>query len=172
MKFSTPTSRILLRRAAGAAWLAAWCGVLFAVAAPWRALGGLESERLRWLEWWSLSAGVALGFSMGRGARAWAASGAGRTHAQALRVALYPPALVATAALVALSVAGERGPVGVVATAFLAYWAGMDVAFGAVPLMEGRSYAFARPLDPDEERDDEERDDEDAAVPRESWDRF
>jgi hypothetical protein len=149
------------RRVAGLLWLAAWCGVLWAVAAPWRRLGGLESERLRWLEWWSLSAGVALGFTMGRIARDRAESEAGRTHARALRVALYPPAIVAVAALVALSASGERGPVGVVATAFLSYWAGLDVAFGAVPLMEGKSYAFARPLDPDDE-----------AVPRESWDRF
>ena len=151
----------LRRRAAGFLWLAAWCGVLWCVASPWRRLGGLESERLRWLEWWSLSAGVALGLAMGRVARDRAETVAGRTHAQALRLALYPPAIVAAAALVALSTAGERGPVGVVATAFLAYWAGLDVAFGAVPLMEGRSYAFARPLDPDDE-----------TVPRESWDRF
>ena len=53
-------------------------------------------------------------------------------------------------ALVALTIVGERGPVGVVATAFLAYWGGFDVAFGAVPLMEGESYAFNRPLDPDD----------------------
>jgi hypothetical protein len=123
-------------------------------------LGGLESERLRWLEWWVLSAGVALGFTMGRLARDWVVAGVGRTHARALRVALYPPAIVAATALVALSAVGERGPVGVVATAFLAYWAGLDVAFGAVPLMEGKSYAFARPLDPDDEE------------PRAAWDRF
>jgi len=149
------------RRLTGVLWLAAWCGVLWAIAAPWRQLGGLESERLRWLEWWSLSTGVALGFTMGRVARERAEAVAGRTHAQALRFALYPPAIVAAGALVALSAYGERGPVGVVATAFLSYWAGLDVAFGAVPLMEGRSYAFARPLDPDDE-----------PVPRESWDRF
>ena len=139
-----------LRRIAGWAWLFAWCGVLYAVAAPWRNLGGLESEQLRWLEWWALAAGIALGFTMGRGARDWAKGGVGRTHALALRVALYPPAIVAAAALVALSIAGERGPIGVVATAFLSYWAGFDVAFGAVPLIEGESYAFNRPLDPDD----------------------
>jgi hypothetical protein len=149
------------RRAAGLLWLAAWCGVLWAVAAPWRHLGGLESERLRWMEWWSLSVGVALGFTMGRIARERAETIAGRTHAGALRLALYPPAIVAAAALVVLSASGERGPVGVVATAFLSYWAGLDVAFGAVPLMEAKPYAFARPLPPGDE-----------AEPRESWDRF
>jgi hypothetical protein len=150
LDFTTIRSRFALRRVAGGAWLAAWCGVLWAVAAPWRNLGGLESERLRWLEWWVLCAGIALGFALGRGVRDWARSGVGRTHAKALRVALYPPGLVAACALVALSFVGERGPVGVVATAFLSYWAGFDVAFGAVPLMEGESYAFARPLDPDD----------------------
>jgi hypothetical protein len=159
MSISVPRSRNLRRRAAGTLWLAAWCGVLWAVAAPWRNLGGLESERLRWLEWCVLTVGLALGFTMGRLARDWAVAGAGRTHARALRVALYPPAIVAAAALVVLSVTGERGPVGVVATAFLSYWAGLDVAFGAVPLMEGKPYAFARPLDPEEDF-------------RTTWDRF
>jgi hypothetical protein len=152
--------RKTLRRVAGATWLAAWCGVLWAVAAPWRKLGGLESERLRWLEWWALCAGIALGFTMGRGARDWVREGAGRTHVLALRVALYPPGLVAAAAMVALAIAGERGPVGVVASAFLSYWAGFDAAFGAVPLMEGRPYAFARPLEPED------------TDSRRSWDRF
>jgi len=155
--FPIVKSRHALRRVAGWAWLTAWCGVLWAVAAPWRNLGGLESERLRWLEWWVLCSGIALGFTLGRGARDWARSGVGRTHARALRVALYPPGIVAAIALVCV---GERGPVGVVATAFLSYWAGFDVAIGAVPLMEGASYAFARPLDPD-----------DAEV-RRSWDRL
>jgi hypothetical protein len=141
----------MARRIAGFAWLIAWCAVLWAVAAPWRNLGGLESERLRWLEWWALCSGIALGFTMGRGVRDWAQAGVGRTHAKALRFALYPPGAVAAVALVALATVGERGPVGVVATAFLAYWAGLDVAFGAVPLMEGKSYAFARPLDPEDD---------------------
>ena len=125
-----------LRRAAGAVWLAAWCGVLWAVASPWRNLGGLEPERLRWLECWALSAGVALGFAMGRGAREWRQLVAGRTRAAAIRFALYPPGLVAAMALIALSIAGERGPTGVVATAFLSYWAGFDAAFFALPLIE------------------------------------
>ena len=163
MASSYVRSHPIVRRIAGGIWLAAWCGVLWAVAAPWRNLGGLESERLRWLEWWALCAGIALGFTMGRGARDWARSGVGRTHALALRVALYPPGIVAAIALVALSFVGQRGPVGIVATAFLSYWAGFDVAFGAVPLMEGGSYAFNRPLDPDD------ADDTDV---RRSWDRL
>lgn len=150
MAFPVVRSRLVLRRVAGVLWLSAWCGALWAVAAPWRNLGGLESERLRWLEWWALCSGIALGFTMGRGARDWALSGVGRTHALALRVALYPPGIVAAIALVALAMVDERGPIGVVATAFLSYWAGFDVAFAAVPLMEGESYAFNRPLEPDD----------------------
>ncbi len=160
MRIGIERKRGFLLRAAGTVWLAVWCGVLWAVAAPWRHLGGIESERLRWLEWWVLCAGVVLGFTMGRGARDWAQSGIGRTHAAALRLALYPPGLVAAVALVALSVVGERGPVGVVATAFLAYWAGFDAAIGAVPLMEGRDYAFSRPIGRDEPEE------------RRTWDRF
>ena len=150
MSFPVVRPRRVARRVAGACWLAAWCAVLWAVAAPWRNLGGLESERLRWLEWWALCSGIALGYTMGLGARDWARSGVSRTHAVALRVALYPPGLVAAIALVALSFAGESGPIGVVATAFLSYWAGFDAAFCAVPLMEGRSYSLTRPLDPDD----------------------
>jgi len=151
-------------RAAGAAWLLGWCGVLWAVAAPWRHLGGIESERLRWMEYWSLCAGLALGYTLGQGVRGWAQGGAGRSHARALRLVLYPPALVAAVALVALASWGERGPIGVVATAFLSYWAGLDVACGAVPLMEGRPYSFTRPIEPDP--------DAGAEAIRPSWDRL
>jgi len=153
-------ARLSRRKLAGAAWLATWCAVLWAVAAPWRDLGGLESERLRWLEWWAVCGGIALGFTIGRAARDWVMAGSGRTLAIAFRIALYPPALVAALALIALSVAGERGPVGVVVTAFLAYWAGFDSASGAVPLLEGEPYALLRPLEPD------------AGDDRRTWDRL
>jgi hypothetical protein len=131
-----PRWRSALRPGVGIAWLAAWCGALWALASPWRQLGGLEPERLRWFEWWALASGVALGFTIGRGALDWARSGMGRTYLMAMRVALYAPGLVTAVALAALSIAGERGPTGVVATAFFSYWAGFDAAFGALPLME------------------------------------
>lgn len=160
--FSKPSRPLhLLRRLAGTAWLAAWCVVLLVVAAPWRALGGLESERLRWLEGWALLGGLVIGFTMGRAVRDWAVAGVGRTLARALRFVLYPPAALCATALLVLSTREARGAVGVVASAFLAYWAGLDAAFGAAPLMEGKPYAFARPLPPD-----------DADDPRESWDRL
>jgi len=158
-------SRGAIRRLAGAAWLLVWCAALWCVAAPWRDLGGLESEFLRWLEWWELFGGLALGFTVGRGVRDVASTENGRTHAAALRLLLYPPALLTATSLVALTATGgRRGVIGVVVTAFLSYWAGLDVAVGAVPLMEGKDYAFERRIAPD---DDEARPDE-----RDLWDRF
>lgn len=140
-----------LRRVLGWVWLAAWIVVLYLVAAPWRELGGLEDERLRWLEWFVLVTGLPVGFTMGRFARDAAVREARRTHARLLRFLLYPPAALTAVSLIALSVGGERGPIGIVVTAFLAYWAGLDLAFGAVPLMEGKSYRFDRALDPEPE---------------------
>lgn len=157
--------RSVAKRTLGAAWLLLWCGVLWCVATPWRALGGLESELTRWLAWWALTAGLAMGYTIGRAVRAWAASGPGRTHARSLRLVFYPPAAITVIALGALGIAGSRGPTGVVAMAFLAYWAGLDVAIGAVPLMDGKDYAFDRAL----VRDD--RDDETGSEPA-AWDRF
>jgi hypothetical protein len=143
----TPSrARRIARRVAGYLWLAVWIAVLWAVAAPWRHLGGLESEFLRWLETVVLGAGVLSGFTIGRFAREAAEGHPARTHASLLRFLLYPLAALTAGALVALAWSGERGPVGVVATAFLAYWAGLDLAFGAVPLMEGKPYAFDAPL--------------------------
>jgi len=109
--------------------------------------------------------GLALGFTVGRGVRDVASTENGRTHAAALRLLLYPPALLTATSLVALTATGgRRGVIGVVVTAFLSYWAGLDVAVGAVPLMEGKDYAFERRIAPD---DDEARPDE-----RDLWDRF
>jgi hypothetical protein len=69
----------------------------------------------------------------------------------------------------ALTALGRRDSVGVVVTAFLAYWAGLDLAFGAVPLMEGKPYRFLHPLDPESPPplDDDE---DDSWVP--PWDRI
>lgn len=145
----TTERRAWSRRLLGYAWLGAWVAVLWVFVDPWRHLGGIESEWLRWLEGWALTTGLILGGLIGRFAREAAVGVVGRTHAALLRYVLYPPAAIAAIALVALRVAEEAGPIGVVATAFLAYWAGLDMTFGALPLMEGRDYAFRRPLAPD-----------------------
>jgi hypothetical protein len=140
---------LLARRAAGFLWLLAWMVLLYAVAAPWRDLGGIVDERLRWLEWFVLVTGLSVGFITGRFGRDVAGPGSGRAHVHLLRFLLYPFALLTVLALFALTLLGERDPVGVVVTAFLAYWAGLDLAFGALPLMEGGAYGFLRPLDSD-----------------------
>lgn len=137
------------RRVLGFAWLSAWISLLYLVAAPWRDLGGIEDERVRWLEYVVLLSALSIGFAVGRLGREAALAAPGRTHARFVRYLLYPPAVLTAAALVALSVLGGRGSIGVVVTGFLAYWAGLDLAFGAVPMMEGRSYRFERPLDPE-----------------------
>lgn len=130
----SPTLRVV----AGHAWLFVWILVLWAVASPWRDLGGIESEFLRWLEAAVLGVGVTAGFLLGRVVRE-------RVHvAPAIRLALYPPAALTAVTLVALSLRGERGPIGVVTTAWLAYGAGFDLAFGAADLMEGKPGPFAR----------------------------
>ena len=166
MPFLSSMRAPAVRRALGTAWLLLWCGVLYLVASPWRALGGIESEFLRWLEWWTLCAGLALGFTIGRAVRDWARTGAGRSYARAARLIFHPPLLITACALVVLSERGERGPVGVVVTGFLAYWAGLDVAFGAVPRMEGKDYAVLRGLASDDDPAADE------GPRRAAWDRF
>jgi len=142
------------RRLAGAAWLAGWISILYLVASPWRRLGGLEDESLRWLEGFVLLAGVSVGFTLGRFGRDMAAGGIGRTHLQFLRFVLYPPALLTAAGLVVLSFLEKRGAIGVAVSGFLAYWAGLDLAFGAVPLLEGKDYSLRRPLEIEREEFD------------------
>lgn len=137
------------RRAAGYAWLAAWMIVLYLVAAPWRGLGGLVDERLRWTEWFVLITALPLGFAVGRFGRERVVSDPTRTHLEFLRWLLYPLGALTALSLLVLTWLGQRGPIGVVTTGFLAYWAGLDLAFGAVPLMEGKSYRLLRPLDPE-----------------------
>ncbi len=143
--------RIRMRKAAGYLWLAAWVVVLYVVAAPWRSLGGLVDERLRWLEWCVLVTALPISFTAGRFARDAAVAGEKWTHLRLLRILLYPAAVLTAVGLVVLTWIGQRGPIGVVATGFLAYWAGLDLAFGAVPLMEGKSYRFDHALDPEHE---------------------
>ncbi len=163
-------ARFLRRRAAGMVWLMIWVTVLYVVAAPWRELGGIVDERLRWLEWFVLIVGLSIGFTVGRFGRDAAGPGTGRAHIDLLRCLLYPLAVLTVVALVVLISMGRRDPIGVVVTAFLAYWAGIDLAFGAVPLIEGQPYGLLRPVDPEPEaRRESERDDGVEAPP---WERY
>ncbi len=142
------TRRSWKRWLAGAAWLLVWAAILWTFAAPWRKLGGLVDERLRWLEYAALFSALSVGLTIGGAGREAAESGRGRTHAGFLRRALYPVGVSTAATLVAFQCLDWRDGAGIVASAFLAYWAGLDLAFGAFPLMAGRCYRFDRPLDP------------------------
>lgn len=132
--------RTAARRAAGLLWVGVWAALLWAVAAPWRHLGGLVDEHLRWLEWWVLSAGLAVGFTVGRIGRIVAERRGRFTHLSVVRGFVIPMAALAAAVLVVLTVLDRRDPIGVVVTALVAYWAGADLAFAAVPLIDGKPY--------------------------------
>ena len=150
-----PSLAQLARRVAGTIWLAAWVVVLWVVVSPWTDLGGLVDERLRWLEWFVLFTAVPVGLTVGTFAREAAGPGTGWSHLDLLRILLYPVGALTACALIVVAVLKHHDVIGVVVTAFLAYWAGLDLAFGAIPLLNGRSYRLARPLDPEPDRDTE-----------------
>jgi hypothetical protein len=127
----------VLRRLAGWMWFSTWIALLYTVAAPWRDLGGVEDERLRWLEAAVLLTGLCLGFTLGCLGRRTVRTTRAQAYARLVRWALIPPAALTALAIAALTALHARGPAAVVVTALLAYWAGLDLAFGAVPLMEG-----------------------------------
>ncbi len=137
-----------LRRAAGTVWTGAWCVTLYLVARPWRDLGGWVDERVRWSAWAALLVGLTLGFSVGRLARRAAVETGRVTHARLLRDAIVPVAAAAAIAIGILRLFGQDDPIGVIVLGLLALWSGADLAYAAVPLMDGEPYAFARPLPP------------------------
>jgi hypothetical protein len=132
-------------------WILAWGAVLWIVASPWRHLGGLVDERLRWLERFVLGAGIVIGWQVGTAGRRAARPGTGRTHAGLLRWLLWPPAALTAGGLLLLRFAGNPDAIGVVLTAFLSYWAGLDLAFGAWPLVRGEPYCLTGSIDPPSE---------------------
>ena len=137
-----------LRRLAGTVWTAAWCVVLYLVARPWQDLGGWVDERVRWSAWASLLQGLTLGFSVGRLARRAAVEVGRITHARLMRDAIVPLAAAAAIAIGILKLFGIDEPIGVIVLGLLSVWSGADLAYGAVPLMDGEPYSFARPLPP------------------------
>ena len=112
-----------VRRLIGLIWLAVWTALLYLVVRPWSDLGGLVSERMRWLEWTSLWAGLAIGSSVGEIVRGHRPRRGSAGRAGQLRWLWYPVALVATTGMLLLSTAGHDDPAGIVLTAFLAYTA-------------------------------------------------
>lgn len=144
------------RRMAGLIWLSVWMMVLYLVVAPWWDLGGLVDERLRWLEWFVLSSGLSTGLFIGRSGRRLAVTRTGHVHLMFLRAFLYPMAILTAILLICLAATGHRGPVGIALTAFLAYWAGMDLSYCAVPLLDGRQYSLTSAITDEEQPGPEE----------------
>lgn len=135
-----------VRRFAGTVWTAAWCAILYMVARPWRDLGGWVDERVRWSAWAALLVGLTLGFAVGRLARRAAVDGGRVTHAGLLRAAVLPVAAASAIAIGILAFFDQQEPIGVIVLGLLSIWSGADLAYGAVPLLDGEPYAFARPL--------------------------
>jgi hypothetical protein len=124
----------------------AWVAVLYTVVSPWRDLGGLVSERLRWLEWIVLGWSGVVGWRVGSLGRSAARNGSGRTHARLLRWILLLPAALTAAGMAALRLTARDDAIGVLLTGFLSYWAGLDAAFAAYPLARGEHYSLTGPI--------------------------
>jgi hypothetical protein len=73
-----------------------------------------------------------------------------------LRATVFPAAGLAAAAMLVLRVEGNPDPIGVVLTALLAVWAGVDLGYGVLPLLDDREWSLlgAIPLEDEEEEDD------------------
>ena len=121
--------------------------MLWATVAPWRDLGGLVDERLRWLAAALVCTGLPIGLTIGGIARDAAERDGRRTHARLARAILYPVLVSGAAVGVALRVAGAPDGASAAVAGVLAYWAGLDLAFAAFPLMAGKPYRFVRALD-------------------------
>ena len=138
----------LSRRLVGWAWLVAWVLLLHGVHSPWKDLGGLADERLRWLERLVLGLGCIVGFTIGRTIRGWRPR-VRASHLDLLRYVFLPPSALAAFAVVVADRGGQPDHVGVVLSGFVAYWAGLDVSIAALPLMRGCRYRPTVPLEPD-----------------------
>ena len=134
-----------LCRVAGLLRTLGWTAALYVVAAPWRELGGLITERTRWFGWFVLYSGIVLGFALGDFMREARPPATLRENFRLVRRMLCIPAVLTAAWLVVLQSLDLRDAAGVVFTAFLAYWGGVDIALGAMPWMEGGDTASGVP---------------------------
>ncbi len=133
------------RALAGLLWCAAWGTLLWAIDRPWRDLGGLVHERVRWLQTLVLFVGLLAGHAVGEIARTRAIERSA-VHARMLRLILYPLLAAAAAATAVLEALGESDLLLIVVTGTASYWAGLDAGFAAFPLIRGEPYSFLRPI--------------------------
>ena len=116
-----------LRWPTGMLWLCAWLGLIWIVHRPWGGLGGLVSERLRWLEWWVLFSAWIVGATLGEIAREKLACRGERSRG--LRLLLYPAWLITPMLMAALRIADRDDPIGVVLVGWVSYTAGALSAY-------------------------------------------
>jgi hypothetical protein len=124
----------------------AWAVVLHAVSSPGQTLGGLVSERLRWLERFVLGCGVVVGYRLGSLGRHAVRTGKVRNHIGVLRWILWPAAAAAAAGMILFRAYGADEGIRVLFVGFTSYWAGLDLGFGAYPLACGAEYSLIRPI--------------------------
>ncbi len=129
MSDPTPERPIGRRLAAGLLWYPAWAVVIYLAHHPWDDLGGLVGERLRWLERFSLSAALVVGWSVGQIARGHTARLDPVVRAHRLRVLLYPVAAPVAAGMLWMQRGGYVDGTGVLFVAALAYAASSLSAF-------------------------------------------
>jgi hypothetical protein len=107
------------------AWIAAWLVALAGLAVPWRVLGGLVDERLRWVGWLVLATGLQAGLLAGRDEDDDEEKAESADLGRRLRWLLYPPVAAATVAYGVLAGLGADEGIGLVTTAVGAYVAGL-----------------------------------------------
>ncbi len=140
------------RRLVGWLWIGAWLTVLTSVHAPWSDLGGIVSERTRWIERVTLGTCAIFGAFAGAVGRERSTRPGGPSHAALVRWIWIPPAAAAAAVAAVAALAGRWAETLIALVGILSYWAGLDAAFGAWPLACGAPYSFSRPI-PVEERE-------------------
>ena len=125
-----------LRSTGGALWLAFWALVLHGIDRPWRELGGLLSERMRWTERFVLGAALIAGCLAGSVVRdATRDAGRSATARQLLRRAWLLPSASVAVVLVWLELRAAWPSILLVLAGWLGYWSGLDAACWAWPLL-------------------------------------
>lgn len=141
-----------VRRSIGWIWLALWAAVIDLLHRPWHELGGLLSERMRWLERFVLGAAFLVGCFVGSFVRDAAQTARWRPHLDSLRFVWIPPASLVAVTLGVLHGLDLWPWTLLVLVSFAAYWAGLDASVGAWPMARGRHYCPTGPIEADPHR--------------------
>ena len=135
-------------RLVGWSWLALWTVLLVVWDAPWQRLGGVLAEPARWGVRVVLFGATLSGFMVAAWARDVLGVRRRRSYLDVLRVVLLPVAAVLAAVLVYARVVGAWPLSALAGTGLFGYWAGLDIALAAWPLMHGARFRPHRPIEP------------------------